>query len=251
MKNRFLIMFLVAFSTNIIAADIKVSGGAAPMNNIFKKIKDTFEKQSGHRLILNEQSPELALQALDKGEIQVATAGLAWVDWVKLCKEKSITIDESKSYRYSSVGKDSIQVLVNAKSPVSKLSFEQLEKIFTGVALNWKEFGGPDKAIKIVFSKNIAGTNKFFSKTVLGGKEYRKDLIESENANDIAQKIGKDADAIGFGPAGLDHSKYGIKVVEHKEIFRPIMFAFLSPDKAILDLKNFIASPDGEALVKK
>jgi len=179
------VLIVVFLSVNSFAAEIKVSGGAAPMNNIFKRVKEAFEKKSGHTLVLNEQSPELALQALDKGEIHVASAGLAWEDWLKLCKEKSIKIDESKPFRYSSVGKDSIGVFLNKNSKVSKLSFSDLEKIFTGKASSWKEFGGDDKPIKVVFSPNIAGTNKFFSKTVMANADYKKEIIKAENAGEI------------------------------------------------------------------
>lgn len=245
-----ILITIILVSTNAYAAEIKVSGGAAPMNNIFKRIKDDFEKKSGHVLILKEQSPELALGALERGEIDGASAGLPWNDWLKLCKDKNIKIDETKPYRYSSIGRDSIQVFINKKSAVSKLSFEQLEKIFSGKALTWKEFGGDDKAIKIVFSPNIAGTNKFFAKTI-ALKDYKNDFIKAENAEEIAANIGKDADSIGFGPVGMDLNKLGVKIVETPEIFRPIMFVHLSTDKQIVDLKTFLSSPEGQALIKR
>lgn len=249
MKNIMLLILLTG--TQVFAANIKISGGAAPMNNMFKRVKDAFEKKSGHVLILNEQSPELALQALDKGQIDIASAGLQWDDWLKLCKEKNITIDEKKPYLHFAVGKDSILVFVNKKSKVSKLSFEQLDKIFTGQAKSWKEFGGDDKPIKFVFSPNIAGTNKFISKTVMGGKGFRKDVTEGKNAEDIATLIGKDAEAIGFGPVGIDMDKYGIKAIETNEIFRPITIAFLSTDKPILELQRYLNSPEGQNLIKR
>ena len=253
MKHTMLIVVLFSafLSTHSFGAQIRVSGGASPMANIFKRIKDAFEKKTGHVLILNEQSPELALQALDKGEIEVASAGLQWSDWLKLCKTKNIKIDEAKPYRYSSVGRDSILVFINKASSVGKLSFEQLEKIFTGKATSWKEFGGADKPIHVVFGKGIAGTNTFFSKTVMNGADYRKDLTVVEKADDIAEAIGKDADAIGFGPVGIDTNKFGIKIVETPEIFRPILFAFLSVDQSIVDLKSFIGSDEGQALIKR
>ncbi len=249
MKKVVLLICLISLSCG--AADIKVSGGAAPMNNIFKRIKDAFEKKTGHTLILNEQSPELSLQALDKAQIDVASAGLQWDDWLKLCKEKNIRIDESKAFLHFVVGKDTIIVYVNKKAKVAKLSFNQLEKIFSGQAKSWKEFGGDDKPINVVFSPNIAGTNKFFSKTIMAGKSYKSELVDAKNAEDIASIVGKDEMAIGFGPVGVEMEKYGIKAVQTEEIFRPITMAFISSDKAVLELQRFLNSADGQNLIKR
>lgn len=253
MKNKLFFTFiaLAIFSLNSFSAEIKVAGGAAPMNNIFKRLKTSFEKKSGHSLALTEQSPELALGALEKGEIDVASAGLPWEDWIKLCKDKNINIDETKPFHYSSIGKDTIQIYVNKSSKISNLTFAQLEKIFTGSAQSWKEFGGEDKPIKVVFSPNIGGTNKFFSKVAMAGHPYTTNVTKAENAEAIAEAIGKDAEAIGFGPVGIDMNKYGIKAVDTPEIFRPILFVFLSADKKILDLKNFLSSSEGQALIKR
>lgn len=242
---------LAILSSNAFAVEIKVSGGAAPMNNIYKKIKDAFEKHSGHRLVLNEQSPELALQALEKGEIQVASAGLRWEDWLKLCEEKAIKIDASKPFKFSEIGKDSINFFVNKASSVKKLSGDQVDSIFTGKISNWKEVGGPDKKINVVFGKSIAGTNKFVRKMLLSA-DFKSDVVTVGSAEDIAVAIGKDPDAIGFGPAGIDVEKFGITIADTPESFRPIVFVYLRSDKKeITDLKDFILSPAGQSLIKK
>ena len=248
---RIILTALLFAALNVQAAEIKVSGGAAPMNNIFKLIKGSFEKKTGHTLVLNEQSAELALQALDKGETHVASAGLKQEDWLKLCKEKKITIDESKPYKFFAIGKDSILVFANKKSSVKELSFAQLEKIFTGQVTSWKEFRGDDKPIKVVFSQNIAGTNKLFSKSAMNGKDYRKDVVEAKNAEDIMTQIGKDPDTIGIGPVGVDLEKFGVKVLKSPEISRPIFMAYLSTDASILELQRYLGSPEGQNLMKR
>ena len=246
----YLLTATITASTGL-TKEIKISGGAAPMNNIFKRIKDVFEKKSGHSLTLIEQSPELALRDLNAGTIAVASAGLKWEDWLKLCAEKNIKIDEKKEFNKFVIGKDSVFVFVNKKSSVSKLSFEQLEKIFTGSAKNWKEFNGSDRAIKIVFSPNIAGTNKFFSKTVMGGKAFAPSVSEAKNAEDIATQIGQDENAIGFGPAGIDMSKFGVKSIETEEMSRPITMVYIGDDNNARELQRFINSKEAQDLMKR
>src|ERR1700704_2431452 len=47
-----------------------------------------------------------------------------------------------KDPREYKVALDGLSVYVHAENPVNELSIEQLEKIFTGKAKNWKEVGG-------------------------------------------------------------------------------------------------------------
>lgn len=98
----------ISFSSHVSAADeIRISGGAAPMNNIFKPIKEKFEETTKIKLVLTEQAPEKALEGLEKGQFDVASAGLEWNDWLALCKEKGVNIDTKKLYRNSAISRDS------------------------------------------------------------------------------------------------------------------------------------------------
>src|SRR6266568_8861773 len=47
-----------------------------------------------------------------------------------------------KNPREYKVALDGLSVYVNTDNPLTELSVEQLEKIFTGKVRNWKEFGG-------------------------------------------------------------------------------------------------------------
>lgn len=243
---------IVAFSGSLHAAEIRISGGAAPMNNIYKPIKEKFEEKTKIKLILTEQSPEKALAGLDKGQFDVASAGLDWNDWLALCKEKGINIDTKKLYRQSAVSKDTVIVLVNKENNISKLNQDQLTKIFTGQIKNWKEVGGENAPIEVVFTDAIAGTNKFFAKTVFPGKSYRSDLMKvTGNVDEVAQKIAEGKNRIGFGPISMLSKDYNIKKVDTMEITRPVLFVFLEGNENVIKLRQFILSPEGEALIKR
>src|SRR6266853_4191271 len=49
-----------------------------------------------------------------------------------------------KSPREYKVALDGLSVYVNSDNPITELSLDQLEQIFTGKARNWKQFGGKD-----------------------------------------------------------------------------------------------------------
>ena len=54
---------VVAWSATALAEEIKVGGGAAPIENIFKKIKLPFEKQTGMQLVLTADGPAVTMGA--------------------------------------------------------------------------------------------------------------------------------------------------------------------------------------------
>ena len=42
------------------AEEIKVGGGSAPIENVFKKVKEPFEKAAGMQLVLTSEGPDQA-----------------------------------------------------------------------------------------------------------------------------------------------------------------------------------------------
>ena len=145
------------------AEEIKVGGGSAPIENVFKKIQEPFEKAAGMPLVLTSEGPDQAFINVEKGTIDVAAGGLSFESWLDLMKQKGHEITNPKDYKYRVIGRDKIQVLTNQDvAAVKSLSKEQLKGIFTGKISNWKEVGGPDLAIVVIFPAKMTGTNKLW-----------------------------------------------------------------------------------------
>lgn len=86
------ILSMVIASVLVFAANaetIKVGGGAAPINNIFRKVQEPFTKKTGIKLEISEEGPDLALKSVSEGKIHIASAGLAQHDWFKRWMKKS------------------------------------------------------------------------------------------------------------------------------------------------------------------
>ena len=96
---------------------------------------------------------------------------------------------------------DGLSVYVNAENSVKELSLEQLEKIFTGKAKNWKEFGGPDAPITVYSRENSSGTYEFFKENVLGGKDFAASAQTMPGTAAVLQAVAKDKLGIGYGGA--------------------------------------------------
>nr|WP_312291591.1 phosphate ABC transporter substrate-binding protein [Clostridium chromiireducens] len=60
-------------------------------------------------------------------------------------------------------------IVVSKSLGIDNLTSAQIKDIFSGKVTNWKEVGGPDKAILLIHRTAGSGTRATFEKTVLGG----------------------------------------------------------------------------------
>lgn len=99
------------------------------------------------------------------------------------------------------VALDGLSVYVSADNPLSELSVDQLESIFTGKTRNWKEVGGPDAPIVVYSRENSSGTYEFFKEHVLKGKDFAASAQTMPGTAAVLQAVAKDKNGIGYGGA--------------------------------------------------
>lgn len=98
---------------------------------------------------------------------------------------------------------DAIGVIVNNSNPVSKMTYTELEGIFTGDTKNWDELKGDNKdlykgKIKVFIARGNAAIHDIFKEKVLAGKEYGKYDVQCSTSTQMLDEIQKDNHAIGF-----------------------------------------------------
>jgi phosphate transport system substrate-binding protein len=242
-------MAVLALPAAALAGEIKVGAGAAPTENVLKPVQDAFEKASGVKLKIISSGPKIALQDLENGAVDAAAAGLTLDDWLALMKKEGAVVKDQGALQQVVVGKDRILVFVHKDNPVTKLTKDQLAGIFSGSVQNWKEVGGKDMPVIVVWGKLIPGTNALFTKQTLGGAAVSKDVLEVSTAADVKEAVVSNAEAIGIGPAALADAT--IRVVEAPEISRPItLLTHGKPAPDVQRLIDFIKG-EGKQLVKE
>lgn len=230
------------------AVEIRIGSGAAPTENVLKPIEVAFEKASGHQLTILATGPKNAMQDLEKGLVDAASAGLTLEDWLALMQKEGVPVGDPKAIQPTIIGQDRIAVLTHLSNPVKSLSAEQLKGLFTGSIGNWQELGGPDAPVIVVWGKLIPGTNSLFQKRMMGGAEPGGNVLESTTAEEVRQMVASNAEAIGIGPmAILDGT---VASPSTPEIARPITLVTLgAPNPGVKALLDYIAGP-GQALIK-
>lgn len=243
------VIVLVTLSSVALAEEIKVGAGAAPTENIFNKIKEPLEKATGIKLTVISNGPEIALKDLDKGLVDAAAGGVTFADWMGMMDKGGYKIPDKNVYKYRVIGKDNVKVLVNKENPVKKLSKEQLKDIFTGKKVNWKDVGGKDMPIVVVWGNKIPGTNTVFMTQIMGGEPFTKKVQESTTAAEIKKQVAALPGAVGIGPASIIDSSIGAP--ETPEVGRPITFITKgAPSPSVLKMLDFIRG-EGQKYVAK
>jgi phosphate transport system substrate-binding protein len=120
----------------------------------------------------------------------------------------------------TTIGKDRVIVIVHKDNPVAKLSKEQLTGIFTGKIANWKEVGGKDAPILVVWGSLTQGTNSMFVKNIMDGAKPTSEVISATTAEDIRQNVASNPEAVGIGPQAIVNDS--VRSPETPEVARPI-----------------------------
>jgi phosphate transport system substrate-binding protein len=231
------------------AQEAKIAGGAAPMENVLTKIKQPMERDIGLKLTLITNGPLEALQLLDKGQVDGAAGGIAFDAWMALAQKEGYNIADKSVYKATIIGKDTIKVLTNKNVNVAKLSKDQLKDIFTGKIENWKEVGGPDSNIALIWGTAIPGTNSVFQTQIMDGEPYGKSGLVVSTASSIKESVASTPGAVGLGPVSIVDNT--VSAPEIPEVGRPItLLTRGEPSRAVQKMVDYI-NGDGKKYVIK
>jgi phosphate transport system substrate-binding protein len=168
------------------------------------------------------------------------------------------------------VALDGVTVYVHDDNPVKELSLDDLERIFTGRAKNWKEFGGPDARITVYSRENSSGTYEFFKEKALRGRDFAASAQTMQGTAAVIQAVSKDKNGIGYGgigygkgakhvPVKRDGSSPPIEPTEENVVggtypLWRFLFIYVDPavDKGDVNAYlNWIRSDEGQQVVKE
>ncbi|WP_424511365.1 phosphate ABC transporter substrate-binding protein [Scopulibacillus darangshiensis] len=86
---------------------------------------------------------------------------------------------------------------VSPKAGVTKLSKEDLKKVFTGKVKNWSELGGKDEKITLVNRPDGSGTRATFGQFALDNETPAEGITE-DSSNTVKKIVSETSGAIGY-----------------------------------------------------
>lgn len=167
-------------------------------------------------------------------------------------------------FKESIPGSYVVTILVNAGNPVSNLTSNQVQAIFTGKIVNWKDVGGKDAPIHLLARDPVSGTYLGFKELAMGYQDYGEPLQFFTNYVTIAEAVAKDPDSIGYNglnptpPAGTKTltidgvAPSAVTVNEKKYPYVRVLRLYSDSAKTSRpanDFINFVLSPDGQQVI--
>ena len=148
------------------------------------------------------------------------------------------------------MGTNKVVVFIHPSNPVTALTKDQMKGLFTGKITNWKDVGGKDAPVLVVWGKNSPGQNALFTKIILDGEKVIAENLETTDYKGIKDSILANPEAIGIDPLGMaDASVKAIK--PSPEVTSQIRLVTKgAPSAAVQKLIDFIKA-DGKKYIKE
>jgi phosphate transport system substrate-binding protein len=221
------------------------------------------KKNPGATIQVTGGGSGVGLAALINGTTDIAESSRPMKDSEKtqLQQKRGVAVVELP------VALDGLAVYVHEKNPLTELTLEQLKKIYTGVAKNWKDVGGNDERIILYGRENSSGTYAYFKEHVLENGDYYPTTQTLPGTAAVINAVSKDIRGIGYG--GIAYLK-GVKALKvkknastpgveptlenvQKNVYPISRFLYWylagQPKDQIKNLTNWVLSADGQSVV--
>lgn len=199
---------------------IKVGGGDAAIIGFIIPVKETFEEENGIALKIFESKPGRELIDLEKGRVDAIVSAGSVHDLIKEAADSKVSIDPA-SLREVKVGRSRTVVFLHKGNSVKKLTKKQVRGIFTGKLTNWKQVGGPNKEIVVVWNPSTAVENEVFLKEILNGEPLRLKYFPVNSFEEVRKFVMETPGAVGIGPHGMIAS--AIRVPKIPTVASPVV----------------------------
>lgn len=176
---------------------LKIAGGTAHIPVMKAAAKMVMESNADVRITIAGGGSGVGIKQVGEGLINIGNSG------------RKATDTEVSDYGLvmHKWAIDGVGAVVNPKNPVTKLTTAQLQDIYAGKIINWKELGGEDRGINLYDRDAASGTRSVFWKKGLKKIEVssKANVVPSNGAMKTA--ISSDPYSIGFVSVGhIDES---------------------------------------------
>lgn len=239
--------------------------GSTTIAPLAQKVAGYFRmKNDSFDIKITEGGSSVGIADLEKGATDIAMSSRDMNETErKQFQETNHPITEVK------IADDALAVIAHPGTGVEKITREQLEKIFSGEAKNWKELGGKDVKIMIISRESSSGTYGFFKEAVMKTKEFTTLALFQHTNGTVLNKVSTTEGAVGYvGLAfindkvkalsvcfdGKNYIAPDIKHVKSKTypLARPLFFIYQNSSEAkVKTFVDYMLSPDGQKEVEE
>lgn len=206
------------------AGEVKVGSGPSVAQNIIRPIMEDFKSKTGITLRNPEVGPKLAMEELLKGNLDIACVGVTFDEWADVLKRESGITIKKEDFKLYEIGRNAAWIFVHESNPVTSLTKQQIKDIYMGKITNWKEVGGKDMPIVVVWARFMIGPNSAFIEKMLDKEKPKVEMIEQITAQEVLEMVKNTPEAIALAPEAFLKEK-GVKSIPNTEVVRSAICA--------------------------
>ncbi|MGC4116913.1 MAG: substrate-binding domain-containing protein [Myxococcales bacterium] len=164
-----------------------IAGNAALARYLEPLVKEFVARNPNASVVVEPGGSTAAVIALKRGAIDIAALS------------RLVGAEEDDAYLHDyQVCRDGLAIAVHPGNPVTNLTRQQLDEIFSGEVLNWKQVGGPDLPIVPYVREKSSRSSRSFNELVLGGDEPFSGAKAVASSKEMLEHVAKEPGAIGF-----------------------------------------------------
>jgi len=238
-------------------AQLSYEGSSSIGDSLLPELAKGFEAKSGIGFMnITSNSSAQGYQALKEGRTKIG--GLS----------RLLTADEMKTEPGNRViGYDAVVVYVHKDNPLTSLTSEQLNRIFTGQAKNWKEVGGEDAPIVTVLKEQATegGTARQFCELILGGQPPATPTLTLPGIRECVTHVASTPHTITFASLAFDDKTARFIAIDGVQpsrdalnkgeypLARPYVLIYNNKpeDPDVVKFLDFVLTKDGQEIVRK
>lgn len=188
--------------SNTDGSQVVATDGSTSMEKVIGFLSEAYmEEHDNVKVTYNPTGSSAGIQAVEEGRCDIGLAS------------RDLKEEEKADLQETVVAIDGIAMIVNADNPVTDLSLEQIQSIYTGKVTNWKEVGGSDAPIVCIGREAASGTRDGFE-SVTGTEDACKYSQELTSTGDVVQTVSGNPNAVGYASAASVNDSVKVLSVE-------------------------------------
>jgi phosphate transport system substrate-binding protein len=172
--------------------NLKIAGGTAHIPVMKAAAKQIMQAHPDIRISIAGGGSGVGIQQVGEGLVDIGNSG-------RKPTEKEIAAYGLTLFKWAI---DGVSIVINPHNKLTNISQKQLQAIYAGSVVNWKELDGADHAITVYTRDEASGTRAVFWKKALGKGAItpKANFVVSNGAMKTA--VANDPHAIGYVSVG-------------------------------------------------
>jgi len=173
--------------------NIRVDGSTTVLPAMQKIVEAYMKANPGVNITVSGGGSGNGIKAIIDGTTNVAMSSREMAE-----KEMAAAKEKGNAVKPMIIAMDALAPIVNPANPVTGLTAEQLQGIYSGKIKNWKEVGGEDKEIVVISRDTSSGTYEAWNELIMKGQKVTPAALLQASSGAVLQVVGKNKYAIAY-----------------------------------------------------